>query len=176
MGTCTELVLSVAVGVASRREGRLVPSGAEVSRKACGIATLRAQPLQELYWVLGMGNESLRWMNESLRWMNESLRWMNESLRWMNESLRWMNESLRWMNESLRWMNESLRWMNESLRWMNESLRWINESLNQCFRDFQEINYPNKRTTETQRTQRREIKRIFASVLGYFFIWKSLNF
>ncbi|MDZ8066541.1 MAG: hypothetical protein RMY64_13135 [Nostoc sp. DedQUE08] len=23
------------------------------SRKACGIATLRAQPLQELYWALG---------------------------------------------------------------------------------------------------------------------------
>ncbi|PHM09376.1 hypothetical protein CK516_14975 [Nostoc sp. 'Peltigera malacea cyanobiont' DB3992] len=42
-------------------------------------------------------------------------------------------------------------------------------------RDFQEINYPNKRTTEAQRTQRGEIERIFASVLEYFFIWKSLK-
>ncbi|WDD31497.1 hypothetical protein PQG02_22685 [Nostoc sp. UHCC 0926] len=138
-------------------------------------------------------------MNESLRWMNESLRWMNEYLRWMNESLRWMNEYQRWMNEYQRWMNEYQRWMNEYQRWMNEYQRWMNESLNQCFRDFQEINYPNKRTTETQRsqcalavprlvpcasplgeatgaTQRGEIKRIFASVLEYFFIWKSLNF
>ncbi|KHG41678.1 hypothetical protein OA07_09960 [Aphanizomenon flos-aquae 2012/KM1/D3] len=32
-------------------------------------------------------------------------------------------------------------------------------------RDFQEINYPKKRTTETQSTQREN----FASVLGHFF-------
>ncbi|MCC5630594.1 hypothetical protein LC613_22360 [Nostoc sphaeroides CHAB 2801] len=47
LGTCTELVLSVAVrGSVSEGEGR--------SRKACGIATLKAQPLQELYWALGI--------------------------------------------------------------------------------------------------------------------------
>jgi hypothetical protein len=39
-------------------------------------------------------------------------------------------------------------------------------------RDFQEINYPNKRTTEN--TEKGEIKRVCGSVLGHFFIWKSL--
>jgi hypothetical protein len=65
-------------------------------------------------------------------------------------------------------------------------------------RDFQEINYPNKRTTETRQrgllpkgeasakgvspmsdcrtenTERGGIERVFASVLEHFFIWKSL--
>jgi hypothetical protein len=31
-------------------------AGAEVSRKACGIATLRAQPLVEKYWAWGISD------------------------------------------------------------------------------------------------------------------------
>jgi hypothetical protein len=46
LGTCTErLVPSISTS--------LDGAGAEVSRKACGIATLRAQPLVEKYWALG---------------------------------------------------------------------------------------------------------------------------
>jgi len=41
-------------------------------------------------------------------------------------------------------------------------------------RDFQEINdLTNHRDAEN--TERGEIERIFAAVLEYFFIWKSLN-
>ncbi len=39
-----------------------------------------------------------------------------------------------------------------------------------CIRDFQEINYPKKRTTEAQSTQREN----FCISFGTFFIWKSL--
>ncbi|MEH2355923.1 hypothetical protein [Nostoc sp.] len=52
----TELVLSVAVGAASRREGRVVPLRGSKLRAASVCDTLRerreVQPLQELYWSL----------------------------------------------------------------------------------------------------------------------------
>ncbi|MDZ7963763.1 MAG: hypothetical protein RM368_02130 [Nostoc sp. DedSLP03] len=49
-------ILKIELGI-----GRLVLSERECvsksCRKACGIATLRAQPLQELYWQLGTGED-----------------------------------------------------------------------------------------------------------------------
>jgi hypothetical protein len=42
-------------------------------------------------------------------------------------------------------------------------------------RDFQEINYPKKRTTEAQRARRDEEERgLLYEIFGCFLIWKSL--
>ena len=43
--------------------------------------------------------------------------------------------------------------------------RWNQHRLQNTIRDFQEINYPNKRTTEAQRTQREN----FCVSFGTFF-------